>query len=131
VQLAGSLVRHGQLEPITVRRGQEPGRYTIVCGERRWRAATLVNLPTVKAIILDGPPDPALDLERQLVENALREELTPLDQARAFQALMACHGWSARRLAQALRVSHTTINRALALLDHQRTRCSSPVSALS
>jgi ParB/RepB/Spo0J family partition protein len=131
VQLAGSLVRHGQLQPITVRRGPEPGRYTIVCGERRWRAAALANLPTLKAVILDGPPDPALDLERQLVENSLREELTLLDQARAFRALMVGHGWSARRLAQALRVSHTTVQCALALLDLQPTGCSAPVSVLS
>lgn len=115
VELAGSLLRYGQLQPITVRTGPEPGRYTILCGERRWRAAQLAKLATVAAVVDDSPSNPARDLERQLVENVHRRDLAPMDQARAYRALMTVRGWSARRLAQELSVSYMTIFRALEL----------------
>ena len=75
----------------------------------------LAGLGTIDAVVLDGPPEGPLDFERQIVENSLRESLAPLDQARAFEALRTYHGGSARRLARELRVSHTTVHRALAL----------------
>ena len=122
-QLAASLMRYGQLQPITVRAGGEPGRYTIVCGERRWRAAALAGLDSVKAL-MDVEPNGARStgessrlVERQLVENIQRKDLSLLEQARAYRQLMETHDLSARQLAQSLHLHHTTVTRAVALLD--------------
>lgn len=116
-RLANSLATHGQIQPICVRRGDEPYRYVIVSGERRWRAAVSAGLSTVTAVILGGKLTDTQRLELQVVENLLREDLTPIDQARAFRALMDAHGWSGRELARTLNVRDTTVSRALALLE--------------
>jgi ParB family transcriptional regulator, chromosome partitioning protein len=116
-RLARSLESHGQLQPITVRPGPSPGRFTIVMGERRWRACVRAGRPTVAAVVLEGSPAAERRLELQVVENVLREDLSPLDQARAFRALMDHNGWSASRLAETLHVHRATVTRALALLN--------------
>jgi ParB family chromosome partitioning protein len=116
-RLASSLTTHGLIQPITVRRDKDPDRYLIVCGERRWRAAVLAGRSTISAVILDGDPGASRVLELQLLENALREDLSPLDQARAFQSLMDGNGWSLSRLAEILHLHRSTVGRALALLE--------------
>lgn len=116
-RLARSLATHGQIQPIAVRPGPVPGRFTIVAGERRWRAATRAGRATLDAVILDGamPDDERFAL--QIIENAQREDLAPLDQARAFRALMNYNGWSARQLAAALHLHPGTVTRSLARLN--------------
>lgn len=116
-RLAESFRTHGQLQPITVRWSEDMGRYLIVAGERRWRAATLAGRKSLAAVILDGAPDETTVLEMQLIENALREDLQPIEQARAFRTLMDRNGWTAARLAEALHLTGATVSRALALLD--------------
>ena len=116
-RLAESLKSHGQLQPISVRWSEDMGRYLIVTGERRWRAAVQAGRPTISAVILDGQHTDAQILEMQLVENCLREDLRPVEQARAFQTLMECNGWSAARLAEVLHLTGATVSRALALLE--------------
>jgi ParB family transcriptional regulator, chromosome partitioning protein len=116
-RLAESLKAHGQLQPISVRWSDDMGRYLIVTGERRWRAATLAGRPTVAAVILEGPHTESQILEMQLIENCLREDLQPIEQARAFRTLMDRNGWSAARLAEALHLTGATVSRALALLE--------------
>jgi ParB family chromosome partitioning protein len=93
------------------------GRYLIVSGERRWRAAGLAGRPTLKAVVLEGDPDPGRVREMQLIENCLREDLKPIEQARAFRALMDQNGWTGARLAEALHLNAGTVSRALALLE--------------
>lgn len=115
-RLAKSLESHGQIQPITVRPGNEPGRYLIVAGERRWRASMLAGCQTIAAFLLDQPLDKSRILELQLVENTLRENLSPIDQAEAFQTLINLNHWTAQKLAQLLNVNTSTITRALALL---------------
>ena len=117
VRLAASLETHGQLQPITVRWSEPMGRYLIVSGERRWRAAGLAGRPTLKAVVLEGDHDPGRVREMQLIENCLREDLKPIEQARAFRALMDRNGWTGARLAEALHLSAGTVSRALALLE--------------
>lgn len=117
--LAASMRDRGQLQPILVRWSEDAGRWVIISGERRWRAAQLAGLATVACIEADptrplGPDDL---LEIQLVENALREDLKPVEQARAFKALLDRRGCSIRQLADSLRISNQSIVRALALLD--------------
>jgi len=115
-RLAESLKAHGQIQPISVRWSEGMGRYLIVTGERRWRASMLAGRPTIAAIILEGERSDSEILEMQLVENALREDLQPIEQARAFRTLMDRNGWTAARLAEALQLTGASVTRALALL---------------
>lgn len=115
-RLAASLQAHGQLQPISVRWSDEAGRYLIIAGERRWRAARKAGKATIAAVIIDGA-DAGRILEMQLVENCLREDLQPIEQAKAFRVLMDRNGWTGARLADSLRLNAATVSRALALLD--------------
>jgi ParB family transcriptional regulator, chromosome partitioning protein len=114
--LAASLKSRGQLQPIRVRWEEAMGRWVVIAGERRYRAALRAGLPTLMCIEA-GPQTPDDILEDQLVENCLREDLRPIEQARAFRALMDRRGWSHRQLGEHLHVAHGTITRAVALLD--------------
>jgi ParB family chromosome partitioning protein len=116
-RLAESLKAHGQIQPISVRWSEDMGRYLIVTGERRWRASILAGRPTIAAVILEGERTDSQVLEMQLVENALREDLQPIEQARAFRTLMDRNEWTAARLAEALQLTGASVTRALALLD--------------
>ena len=115
-RLARSLVGHGQLQPIVVRPTSEPGRFRLILGERRWRAAQLAGRDTVAAVIRDVDRTGEDVFELQVVENSLREDLSPMDQARAFRSLMERRGWSASKLAESLHLHRATVTRALALL---------------
>ena len=116
-RLAESLKARGQLQPIRVRWDEGRGVYLILCGERRWRAARLAGLPTLSCIVVERPDGPGELLALQLVENALREDLSAMEQARAYKALIDLNGWSARHLAAELAVNPGTVTRALALLE--------------
>lgn len=116
-RLAESLKTHGQIQPITVRWSESMGQYLIVSGERRWRAAALAGRATMSAVILDGEHNESHILEIQLVENALREDLKPIEQARAYRALMDRNGWTGARVAEALHIDPSSVTRALALLE--------------
>jgi ParB family transcriptional regulator, chromosome partitioning protein len=110
-RLAESLRKFSQLQPLLVRK--EGPRYVLVAGERRWRAAKLAGMSTVQAILCRGGDARSI----QLVENLLRENLKPVEQARAYAEMMAKEGWSARELGRQLSLEHTGITRALKLLD--------------
>jgi ParB family chromosome partitioning protein len=114
--LASSLRDRGQLQPIRVRWSAQAGRWVIVSGERRWRAANMAGLATLACVEAKGEMTPGEILEDQLVENCLREDLKPIEQARAFRALLDTRGCSARQLAESLRISHQAVGRALSLL---------------
>lgn len=116
-RLADSLRERGQLQPIGVRWDQGRGAYVIVYGERRWRAAALAGLPTVSAVVLEKTLAPEELLVVQLVENAVREDLRPVEQARAYRRLMDAKGWSTRQVARELSVDQAKVVRALALLE--------------
>lgn len=116
-RLAESLKARGQLQPIRVRWDEDNQRYVVLVGERRWRAARLANLPTLSCIVHEAPLDTDERLMVQLVENALREDLKPVEQARAYRALMDANGWSGRQLAEELHVGQASVVRALSLLE--------------
>jgi ParB family chromosome partitioning protein len=116
-RLADSLKARGQIQPIGVRWVEERGQYVIICGERRWRAAALAGLPTLSCTVHDRPIGPGELLAMQLVENLLREDLKPIEQARAYRALMESNGWTVSRVARELAVDHSNVSRALALLE--------------
>lgn len=115
-RLAASLKERGQLQPIRVRWSEERGQYVIICGERRWRAAMMAGMATMSCVIADGPIEPGELLAIQLIENALREDLSDLEQAKAFRTLMETHGWSQHQLARELGIAQPNVVRSLALL---------------
>jgi ParB family chromosome partitioning protein len=116
-RLAESLKTRGQLQPVRVRWDEGRGVYVLICGERRWRAAALAGLPTLSCVIHDGPVAPGELLALQLIENCVREDLKPVEQARAFRALMERNTWSGNQLAKALGIPQPSVVRALALLE--------------
>jgi ParB family chromosome partitioning protein len=116
-RLADSLRTRGQLQPIRVRWDEGKGVYVVLVGERRWRAARMAGLSTLSAIVVDGPIAPGELLAIQLIENCLREDLRPIEQARAFRSLIDRNGWTVRQVAQELAIDHSNVVRALALLE--------------
>jgi ParB family chromosome partitioning protein len=115
-RLAESLRSRGQLQPIRVRWDDERGYYIIVMGERRWRAAIAAGLGTLACIVHQGPVEPGELLTLQLVENAVREDLKPIEQAKAYRRLQELYGWSGNQLAKQLAVPQPAVVQALALL---------------
>ncbi len=116
-RLADSLKARGQLQPVRVRWDEGRGVYVLICGERRWRAAGLAGLATLSCVIHDGPVEAGELLALQLIENCVREDLKPVEQARAFRALMDRNEWSGNQLARSLGIPQPSVVRALALLD--------------
>lgn len=116
-RLAKSLSARGQLQPIRVRWSQEQGKYLIIAGERRWRAAMLAGMESLHAVVVERELSSTELLQEQLVENCLREDLQPIEQAKAFRALMNANGWSARRVGDELHMANSTVVKALSLLD--------------
>ena len=108
-RLAESLKARGQLQPIRVRWDEGSSAYVIVCGERRWRAAGMAGLSGLECIVMDAPVGTDELLALQLVENLMREDLKPIEQAKAFRSLMDQHGWSTHRVAGELGVSQNHV----------------------
>jgi len=117
--LAASIRQHGVLQPLLVR--PDPARegdHQIAAGERRWRAAQLASLQTVPCIVRELDDD-AME-EIALVENIQRDDLTPLDEARAYRRLMDRLGLSMRALSERLGKSHTFVVDRLKLVSDPR-----------
>jgi ParB family chromosome partitioning protein len=115
-RLAASLRERGQLQAIRVRWDGTMDKWVIIAGERRWRAAAMIGMTTIAAVEATASQSEDEVLEDQLVENCVREDLKPIEQARAFEALMERRSWTATRLAEALSLNDSTVIRALALL---------------
>lgn len=116
-QLASSLRDVGQLQPVTVRYDDASDRYVLIAGERRYRAAVIAGLPKLRAIVDAGPADRERITHLQLVENALRVDVSPLEAATAYRQLMAAWGCTQNELAARLHVSQSKVSRTLAVLD--------------
>lgn len=116
-RLADSLRLRGQLQPIRVRWDEDRGLYVILVGERRWRAAKLAGLPELLCVVVEKEIAPEERLMIQLVENALREDLRPVEQARAYKALMEARGWSGNQLSKELHIGQASVVRAMSLLE--------------
>ena len=98
-ELSSSVKEHGVLQPILVR-PDDGGRYQLIAGERRWRAAKMANLETIPAMIEEIDDDTALEIA--IIENLQREDLSPLDEAIMYDRMTSEHGYSVRKLAQKL-----------------------------
>lgn len=114
--LAESIKSSGLLQPILVRpRPGHPEEYEIVAGERRWRAAQIARLHEVPVIIRELADAKALEIA--LIENVQREDLSPIEEARAYQRLIAEFGHSQGELAAQLGKSRSHVANTLRLLS--------------
>ena len=115
-RLAESLKDSGQLAPVRVRWSEPAGAWMLISGERRWRATRAAGLPEIDCYFHDDGLSRTEILEEQLVENMLRSDLKPVEEARSFEELMTANGWGTRELVRRLRVNPSRVSRALALL---------------
>ncbi len=99
-ELADSIMRHGIIQPIVLRKTPGSSKYQIIAGERRWRAAKISGILTVPAII-KNVEDSAV-AEQALIENIQRENLNPLEEAEAYLELMGTHGYNQEQLAKSI-----------------------------
>jgi len=116
-RLAHSLVTEGQMQPIRVRYDALRGKYIVIAGERRLRAARIAQLATLDCVVEERALTESEILRQQIIENALREDLKPTEQGRAFQAAMELDGLNGKELAARLNVHPSTVSRALGLLE--------------
>jgi len=112
-ELAQSIKQQGVLQPLVVRR-LASGRYEIVVGERRWRAAQMAGLTTVPAVVRDLNNNETAKIA--LIENLQREDLNALDQARGLQRLQKEFNLSQESLGEAVGKSRTAVANLLRLL---------------
>lgn len=112
-ELAESISKHGLLQPILVR-PLTLGGYEIVAGERRYRASRMAGLTEVPVIIRELSESETMELA--LIENLQREDLTPLEEAMGYSALMNEHGFTQEEVARSVGKSRPAVANALRLL---------------
>jgi ParB family chromosome partitioning protein len=112
--LAGSIKSAGVLQPLIVR-PTDGGRYELVAGERRWRAAQKAGLERVPAVVRVSPEDERL--QAALIENMVREDLNPIEEARACAALVEDLAISKEELARRVGRSRSAISNLIRLLE--------------
>lgn len=111
-ELARSIKASGLIQPVVVRR--VGASYQLVAGERRWRAARDAGLPRIPALVREATDVESLELA--LVENLLREDLNPVEEAEAFQRLIAEFGWTQEELGSRVGRDRSTIANSIRLL---------------
>jgi ParB family chromosome partitioning protein len=112
--LADSLGERGVLQPVLLR-PVAGGTYEVVAGERRWRAAVLAGLESIPAIVRDR--DDAETLEVALIENVARQDLNPVDEARAIAALVEELGLTREAVGKRIGRSRVAVSNLLRILD--------------
>lgn len=117
-ELAASIAEHGLLQPIAVRPRGLNG-YTIVAGERRWRACRMAGLTEVPVVVKDATEEQAMELA--LVENLQREDLDPVEEAAGIRELMVRCDLTQEQAAQKLGKSRSALANSLRLLNLPET----------
>lgn len=111
--LADSIKQHGVVQPIIVKKNEYG--YSIIAGERRWRAAKIAGIKTIPAIIKDISPREVMEIA--LIENIQREDLNPIEEAEAYQKLLSEHGLTQELLSKLVGKSRAAIANSVRLLS--------------
>jgi len=114
-ELRDSILQHGVLQPIVVRTA-EGGRFQLIAGERRWRAARLAGLRRIPALVKDPVSDAEM-LELALVENVQRRDLDPLERAHGYKAMMEQLALTQDAVAAKVGLKRSTVANQLRLLE--------------
>ncbi len=114
-ELADSIRDQGVITPLIVTPSQTPEHYTIVAGERRWRAARLAGLQSLPVVVRELTQE---DIQRQaLIDNVVRQDLNAMEEAQAYDRLIREFGLTQEQLASALGKSRPAIANTLRLLN--------------
>lgn len=111
-QLARSIVQHGVLQPVVLRKAERG--YEIVAGERRWRAARIAGLKSIPAVVKEL--DDRQVMELALIENLQREDLNPIEEAEAYKKLIDEFGLTQEEISAAVGRSRSAVANTLRLL---------------
>jgi len=112
-ELADSIKEHGLIQPLIVT--QTNGGYTLIAGERRWRACQLAGLDEVPVVVKEATPQEMLELA--IIENVQRADLNPLEEAYAYQQLSEDFGFTHEQIAQRMSKGRSTITNLIRLLE--------------
>jgi ParB family chromosome partitioning protein len=112
--LTRSIATDGVVQPVVVRERPD-GRYELIAGERRWRAAAAAGLTTIPAVVRNAPDRDALLLA--IVENVVREDLNPVEVARGYAALADGYGLTVLEIAERVGRSRSAVSNVLRLLE--------------
>ena len=113
-ELAESIAEHGLIQPIVVK-PETNGRYSIIAGERRWRACRMAELYQVPVIIKDADEQELMELA--LIENLQREDLNAVEEALGYRSLIDAFGLTQEEVAKRMGKSRTAVTNALRLLN--------------
>ena len=114
-ELADNITRMGVIQPILVRPAETEGRYTIVAGERRWRAARIAGLTEIPAIVRELSEEESSQVA--LIENLQREDLSPIEEAKAYLRLKTVFGMTQESISKVVGKSRSAVANSLRLLD--------------
>ena len=114
-ELSASIKAIGLLQPVLVRPSSTPDRFELIAGERRWRASKRAGLSTIPAIV--RVTDDVSSVEQALVENLHRQDLTPLEEAAAYQQLLEDFSMTHEQVAAKVGKSRSAITNSLRLLS--------------
>ena len=113
-ELADSIAEHGLIQPLIVTE-QTAGQFTLIAGERRWRASQLAKLKEVPVVVKETSPQEMLELA--IIENVQREDLNPLEEALAYRQLMDQFGLTQNDVAKRMGKARSTVANLVRLLD--------------
>lgn len=113
VELAASIREHGLIQPLIVTESS-PGNYSLIAGERRWRAASLAGLSQIPVVIKEASPQDMLELA--LIENVQRDDLNAIEEANAYQQLIEEFGMTQEEVAKSVGKSRPTVANMVRLL---------------
>lgn len=113
MELAESIKQHGLIQPLVVKKDNE--FYSIIAGERRWRAAKLAGVKELPTIIMDLSDEKLLEIS--LIENIQREDLNPIEEGKAYQRLLEDFKLTQEDLAMKIGKSRTAISNTIRLLN--------------
>ncbi len=113
-ELAESIAEHGLIQPIVVK-PETNGRYSIIAGERRWRACRIAGLYEVPVVIKDAGPQELMELA--LIENLQREDLNAVEEALGYRSLIDSFALTQEEVAKRVGKSRTAVTNALRLLN--------------